>query len=38
MTYSDRACFAPCDPGMEIGGGLIEIPAKKLVVNCSHFL
>ena len=42
-SYSDRACFAPCDTGMEIGGmvwegrGLIEIPVKKTVVNCSTF-
>ena len=39
-SYSDRACFAPCDPGMEgggmVGGGgrLIEIPVEKPVVNC----
>ena len=40
-SYSDRACFAPCDPGMEgggEGGGLIEILVKNPVVNCSHFL
>ena len=39
-SYSDWAFLAPCDPGLEGGGGLFDnwMPDRKSVVNCSHII